>query len=190
MPSATQLIKRDHRKVESLFDRFDKAKSASSKKKVCEQVIQELEVHAKLEEEIFYPAVRKHIGEEEMLQEAKQEHQEAKNIMAELKKGGMEDEEFESKFAELVEGVKHHVEEEEGEMLPKVEESDMNLQEYGDEMTQRKKELLNQTGKSRTSTKKSRGTAKGQGSKSRAAKKKSSGRKSKSGGRRRSGRAA
>ena len=65
MPSATQLIKRDHRKVESLFDRFNKAKTASAKKKACEQVIQELEVHAKLEEEIFYPAIRKHIGEEE-----------------------------------------------------------------------------------------------------------------------------
>ena len=126
-----------------------------------------------------------------MLQEAKQEHQEAKNIMAELKKGGMEDEELESKFAELVEGVKHHVEEEESEMLPKAEESEMDLQEYGDEMTQRKKELLRQTGKGRTSSK-SRGTSKGQGSKIGASKKKkSTGRKAKSGrGSRRSGRAA
>lgn len=182
MPSATQLIKRDHKKVEGLFDRFDKAKTASAKKKVCEQVIQELEVHAKLEEEIFYPAVRKHIGEEDMLDEAKQEHQQAKEIIAQLKKIDAEDEEFESKFAELVESVQHHVEEEEGEMLPKVEESDMDLQEYGDEMSQRKNELLKQLGAS---------SGKSQSGRGRTAKKKTTGRKAKSGsGRRRSGRAA
>lgn len=189
MPSATQLIKRDHKKVEGLFNKFDKTKSPSAKKKICEQVIQELEVHAKLEEEIFYPAVRQHLGEEEMLAEAKQEHQEAKQIMAELKKADAEGEEFESKFADLVEGVQHHVEEEEGEMLPKAEESDMDLQEYGDRMTRRRNELLKQNSKSQGKSK-GRRSLKSQGPKGKASKKKSPGRKAKSGGRRRSGRAA
>ena len=190
MPSATQLIKRDHKKVEGLFDKFNNAKTPDAKKKVCEQVIQELEVHTKLEEEIFYPAVRKHIGEEDMLEEAKQEHQEAKQIIAELKKGGMDDEEFESKFAELVEGVQHHVQEEEGEMLPKVEQSEMDLQEYGDEMTQRKSELMKQNSKSQASSKGRTSSSKTKSSKTKASKKKTGGRKAKSKGRRRSGRAA
>ena len=174
MPSATQLIKRDHKKVEGLFEKFDKAKSSDAKQRVCEQVIQEIEVHAKLEEEIFYPAVRKHLGEEDLLDEAKQEHQQAKKIIAELKKADAEDEEFDSKFAELVECIQHHVEEEEGELLPKVEESDMDLQGYGGEMVDRKEQLLKQTSKSASSQKNA------------------GGRKAKSGGRgrKRSGRAA
>ena len=174
MPNATQLLKKDHKKVEGLFTKFEQAKTPGSKQRVCQQVIQELEVHAKLEEEIFYPAVKKHIGEEEMLQEAKQEHQEAKNIMAELKKMNAEDEQFEEKFSELAEGVKHHVEEEEGEMLPKVEESDMDLADIGEQMAERKEELLEQT------QSQSRG----------AQKKTGGGRKGKSTSRRRSGRAA
>jgi hemerythrin superfamily protein len=145
MPNAIQSIKRDHKKVEGLFAKFEQAKNASAKQRICQQVIQELEVHAKLEEEIFYPAVKKHIGEEEMLQEAKQEHQEAKSIMAELRKMNAEDEQFEEKFSELVEGVKHHVEEEEGEMLPKVEQSDMDLAGIGEQLAERKQELVEQT---------------------------------------------
>lgn len=173
MPSATQLLRRDHKKVEGLFDKFEQTRKADGKKKICDQVIQELEIHAKLEEEIFYPAVKKHLGEDDLLEEAKQEHQQAKEIMRALKKADPEDADFEEKFAELVEGVKHHVEEEEGEMFPQVEESDMDLEEYGDEMTQRKQELIAQMPK----------PAKAQ--------KKSGKRKTKSGsGRRRSGRAA
>jgi hypothetical protein len=173
MASATQMIRRDHKKVEGLFEKFDQAKKAEAKKKICDQVIEELEVHAKLEEEIFYPAVRKHIGEEDMLDEAKQEHQQAKKIMAELKSADAEDESFEENFSELVDAIKHHVEEEEGEMLPKAEESEMDLEGYGEEMAQRKKELL------------------GQPTKKQGNQKKSSGRKPKSGNaRRRSGRAA
>ena len=165
MPSAIQLLKRDHKKVEGLFDKFEQTKKADGKRKICEQVIQELEIHAKLEEEIFYPAVKKHVGEEDLLEEAKQEHQQAKEIMRELKNLNSEDTEFEEKFAELVEGVKHHVEEEEGEMFPKVEESDMELQEYGDRMVERKEELMAQnkpakaqkkTGKRKTKSSSSR----------------------------------
>ena len=160
MPNATQLIRRDHKKVEGLFTKFEQAKKPEAKQRICQQAIQELEVHAKLEEEIFYPAVKKHLGEEEMLQEAKEEHQEAKSIMAELKKMNADDEQFEEKFSELVEGVKHHVEEEEGEMLPKVEDSDMDLADIGEQMAERKEELLEQT-QTQGSQKKAGGGRKG-----------------------------
>lgn len=173
MPSATQLIRRDHKKVDGLFNKFEEAKKADAKKRICEQVIEELEIHTKLEEEIFYPAVRKHLGEEEMLEEAKQEHQRAKEIMRELKKMNAEDDQLEGKFSELVDVVTHHVEEEQGEMLPKVEESDMDLEDIGEQMAERRKELMEQM-QSQSSKRTSGG----------------SGRKAKTPGRRRSGRAA
>jgi hemerythrin superfamily protein len=154
MPSATQLIRRDHKKVEGLFDKFEQAKTPAAKARVCQQTIQELEIHAQLEEEIFYPAVKKHVGEEEMLAEARQEHQQAKEIMAELKEMDADDDQLEEKFSELVEGVKHHVEEEEGEMLPKVEESEMDLTDIGEQMTERRNELLRQSKKGQPKGKK------------------------------------
>jgi hemerythrin superfamily protein len=155
MPNAAQLIRRDHKKVEGLFDKFEQTKKPEAKKRVVDQVIQELEIHAKVEEEIFYPAVRKHLGEEDMIEEAKQEHQQVKEMLRELKKLDAEDEQLEAKFSELVESVKHHVEEEEGEMLPKVEESDMDLTEIGDEIQERKQELTEQM-QEKTSKSKSR----------------------------------
>ena len=147
MPNAIQMIRQDHRKVEGLFKKFDQAKNNGAKKRVCDQVIKELEVHTKLEEEIFYPAVRKELGEELLVEEAKNEHQQAKDIIQELRTMDGEDDQLEEKFAELVEAIKHHVEEEQSEMLPKAEESEMDLTHYGEQMTERKKEL---TGKTRT----------------------------------------
>ena len=109
MPSATQLIRRDHKKVEGLFDKFEQTKTDGAKKRIVDQAIRELEIHAKLEEEIFYPAVRKQIGEEDLLDEAKQEHQQAKEMMRELKKISDKDGELDEKFSELMESVKHHL---------------------------------------------------------------------------------
>ena len=163
MPSATQLIRRDHKKVEGLFDKFEQTKTSNAKKRIVDQVIQELEIHTKLEEEIFYPAVRKRLGEEDMIDEAKQEHQQAKEIIRELKKMDGEDEQLEEKFADLVECVKHHVEEEEGEMLPKVEKSDLDLTELGDEIAERKEELSQQMRPKGAKPKSSRKPAKSSG---------------------------
>ena len=139
MPNAVEMLRRDHRKVEGLFKKFDQAKSKSAKKRICDQVIQELEVHTKLEEEIFYPAVQRELGDAEMIEEAKREHQQAKSIIQELKT--MDGQEIEQKFSELVEGIEHHVREEEDEMFPKVEESAFDLTQYGEQMSERKKEL-------------------------------------------------
>jgi hemerythrin superfamily protein len=154
MPNATQLLRQDHKKVEGLFSKCEQAKGSDAKKRLAAQVINELEVHAQVEEEIFYPAVKKAIEEGELVDEAKQEHQEAKSLMAQLKKmQGQGDEaadEFESKFSELVEAVQHHVEEEEGEMFPKVEDSELDLAELGSEMADRKKELMQEMGAAKT----------------------------------------
>jgi hemerythrin superfamily protein len=147
MPSATQMIRQDHKKVEGLFNKFEQTKGAEAKRRLAENAMAELEVHAALEEQIFYPAVEKEVEDaSSMISEAREEHQTVKQLIAELK--GMEeaDEEFESQFSELVENVQHHVEEEENEMLPKVEESGLDLNSLGDQMSKRRQELQNRGG--------------------------------------------
>jgi molybdopterin converting factor small subunit len=104
----------------------------------------ELEVHAALEEEIFYPAVKNEVDDgSSMVQEAIEEHQTVKQLISELKRMEEADEEFESQFSQLMENVQHHVEEEESEMLPKVEESELDLNSLGQQMAQRKQEMQN-----------------------------------------------
>ncbi len=142
MPSATQIIRQDHKKVEGLFNKFEQTQGADAKRRLAENAMAELEVHAALEEEIFYPAVEREVeNAASMISEAREEHQTVKQLIAELK--GMEetDEEFESQFSELVENVQHHVEEEENEMLPKVEESSLDLNSLGDQMSKRRQAL-------------------------------------------------
>jgi hemerythrin superfamily protein len=159
MPSATQIIRQDHKKVEGLFNKFEQTQGADAKRRLAENAMAELEVHAALEEEIFYPAVEREVEDAaSMISEAREEHQTVKRLIAELK--GMEeaDEEFESQFSELVENVQHHVEEEENEMLPKVEESSLDLNSLGDQMSKRRQALQSSAGatKKRTSATTSR----------------------------------
>ena len=146
MPSATQMIRQDHKKVEGLFKKFEQTKGAQAKRRLAENAMAELEVHAALEEQIFYPAVEKEVDDGSMISEARQEHQTVKQLIAELKGMAQANEEFESQFSELVDNVKHHVEEEENEMLPKVEESALDLQSLGEQMSERRQELQNGAG--------------------------------------------
>jgi hemerythrin-like domain-containing protein len=104
----------------------------------------ELEVHAALEEEIFYPAVKKEVDDgSSMVQEAIEEHQTVKQLISKLKGMQEADEQFESQFSQLMENVQHHVEEEESEMLPKIEESQLDLNSLGQQMAQRKQQMQN-----------------------------------------------
>jgi hemerythrin superfamily protein len=175
MPSATQMIRQDHKKVEGLFKKFEQTKGAQAKRRLAENAIAELEVHAALEEEIFYPAVKREVDDGSMVQEALEEHQTVKQLISVLK--GMEeaDDEFESQFSELVENVQHHVEEEENEMLPKVEESDMDLNSLGEQMAQRKQQMQN-GGRATKKSSNARSSRKSAGSKS--IRRKSAGKKS------------
>lgn len=144
MPSATQMIRQDHKKVEGLFRKVEQTKGAQAKRRLAENAMAELEIHAALEEEIFYPAVKKEVDDgSSMVQEAIQEHQTVKQLIAELKGMGEANDEFESQFSQLVENVQHHVEEEENEMLPKVEDGELDLNSLGAEMAQRRQELQN-----------------------------------------------
>jgi hypothetical protein len=115
---AVSLLKDDHDRVKALFDDFEAAKSRPAKLKIVRAALTELKVHAAIEEELFYPAVRKPIGKE-IMNEADEEHHVAKLLIAEL--DGMDGSEshFDAKFTVLAENVRHHIKEEEDEMLPK-----------------------------------------------------------------------
>ncbi len=116
-----QMLMDDHRKVEQLSEQFESADSASEKKKIAQEALQELEVHAAIEEEIFYPAVRKKAGDDgkDMMLEAEEEHHVVHVLVDELKAMRSVTDRYEAKFTVLMENVKHHVKEEEMDMLPK-----------------------------------------------------------------------
>ena len=109
---AVALLKADHRTVEDLFEKFEGAKGDGAKQKIALQICMELTVHAKIEEEIFYPACRGGI-EEDLLNEAYVEHDGAKTLINEIEAGSLDDAFYEAKVKVLSEEIEHHVEEEE-----------------------------------------------------------------------------
>jgi hemerythrin superfamily protein len=142
MASATALLREDHRRVRQLFEAFVRASSRQDRQRIARQAIRELEVHAALEEELFYPAVREAAQLEELLREATDEHQAAHLLMHELKRMTPIDQHFAAKFAVLMESVTRHMDEEESEMLPKAEQAPLDLEQLGQEMAARKTQLL------------------------------------------------
>src|SRR4051794_35492855 len=117
---AIALLKKDHDIVKSLFDEFENAASAAAKEKIVDQAVTALRMHAVLEEEMFYPTVRAHVGDK-LMNEADEEHHVAKVLIAELEREGRSDHRH-AKFTVLSESVRHHIEEEENEIFPKAKE--------------------------------------------------------------------
>ncbi|HET6757073.1 MAG TPA: SRPBCC family protein [Burkholderiales bacterium] len=141
MQDAIAMLREDHEKVEALFKEFEPAKDKRARKTIVKTACEELIVHAQIEEEIFYPAVREAIGEDDLMDEAEVEHANANQLIAEL--GAMKPDEhhYDTKFIVLRELVKHHVEEEEGEIFPRVKKTPLDLGRLGFQMQVRKKEL-------------------------------------------------
>ena len=106
------MLKADHRKVEDIFEQFEKATSKAKKQQLAEQACMELKVHTILEEEIFYPACRGQI-EEDLLNEAYVEHDSAKQLINDIEAGGPEEDFYDAKVKVLSEMIEHHVKEEE-----------------------------------------------------------------------------
>jgi hemerythrin superfamily protein len=143
---AVALLKADHREVEGLFAKFEKAKGEARKEALVQQICTALIAHAMIEEEIFYPACQDEI-EEDTLDEAYVEHDGAKVLMAELLAGGPDDEFYDSKVKVLSENIKHHVKEEEqrGEgMFAQARDAGLDMEQLGERLKARKKELLAQ----------------------------------------------
>ena len=139
--AAVTLLKDDHDRVKALFDRFEAAAGRAAKVKVVRQALTELKVHAALEEEIFYPAVRKPVGKE-IMNEADEEHHVAKLLIAELDRMDGSESHFDAKFLVLAEIVRHHIKEEENEMLPKARGAKVDFDALAQKMVRRKERLL------------------------------------------------
>ena len=112
----------------------------STRVKIVDRALTALKIHAVLEEEIFYPTVRAHVGSQ-VMSEADEEHHVARVLIAELDRTGKENHR-DAKFTVLAESVRHHIREEENEMLPKAKELDIDFEALGQRMLERKKELL------------------------------------------------
>ena len=120
---ATDLLKKQHKNVKALFKKVENTEGGRQRRQLMDQIANELKIHTKIEEEIFYPAVRE-LGTskaEEMIDEAFEEHHVVDLVLAELPKVDPEDERFQAKMTVLSELVEHHVEEEEKEMFPMAE---------------------------------------------------------------------
>jgi hypothetical protein len=129
--------------VKELFREFENTDDPREMKRIADEAIMELEIHARIEEEVFYPAIRRQVDDaDEIMNEADEEHHVAKLIISELAGMDPRKEHFKAKFTVLAENVKHHIQEEESEMLPKAAEVGRDrLEELGNRMAQRKMEL-------------------------------------------------
>lgn len=142
---AIALLKADHRKVEELFAQFETARPAAQGK-IAQQICNELKIHAMIEDEIFYPALRGKI-EKDTLNEAYVEHDSASVLVNDILASSPDDDYFEAKVTVLAEEVKHHVREEEmrGEgMFAQAREAGIDLVELRDRLLARKNELMAQ----------------------------------------------
>ncbi len=122
---AITLLKDDHKAVEALFKRFEKAgeHAYATKREIVDRIIEALSVHAAIEEQIFYPVTRATVPDtEDVVLESLEEHHIVKWVLSELEHMDPEDERFDAKVTVLIENVRHHVEEEETEYFPKVRE--------------------------------------------------------------------
>lgn len=136
---AIAILKKDHATVKELFDDFEKAEKTPTREKIINQAITALKIHTVLEEEIFYPTVRAHVGSK-VTKKADEEHHVAKVLIAELDAGANKDH-CDAKFIVLAESVRHHIGEEENNMLPKAKELDIDFEALGQRMLERKKQL-------------------------------------------------
>ena len=152
--NAIELLEGQHREVEALFEKIEKA-SGREKKMIFEEIRRQLELHTKLEEKIFYPAGRE-VDEDNTL-EAYEEHNVVKDLLKKISTLTPSDESYDAKLTVLKEIVEHHVEEEEEEYFPECRKAwgDVRLQELGMKMEQ----MMEREDSRSTSKKKKRASA-------------------------------
>lgn len=142
--NALTLLKADHREVEDLFRQFRKAESKAQRVRLAEDVCKALKIHMAIEEEIFYPAYASATDDRETNNRARVEHDGAKKLIAEIESAGPADDMFDARVTVLAEMLKHHIKEEErfGGMFSRARWSKMDMNELGQELAERKQELV------------------------------------------------
>ena len=139
---AISLLKADHEAVSQLFAEYEKTRSVANKKFLVAEVCTALSVHAQIEEEIFYPAVKAALKDKLLVPEATVEHAGVKELIAQLEGVEPDGEMYDAKVKVLSEYVKHHVKEEQTEMFPKAKATSLDLVALGERMAARKEALL------------------------------------------------
>jgi len=146
---AFALLSADHKRVKSLFKEFESLKDDGDddqKATLVETICNELTVHAQIEEEIFYPALREAIDDEDLMDEADVEHASAKQLIAQLEQLEVGGDHYDALVTVLGEYIDHHVKEEEGEMFSKARKADIDSAALGEELAMRKAELQEELG--------------------------------------------
>ena len=141
--NAISMLKDDHDKVKDLFDKFEETNGSATKAKIVADILQELKVHATVEEELFYPALRQKIDDEEgLMDEADEEHHVAKVLIAEIEKMQGDEDHWEAKVTVLGESVRHHIKEEEGKMFKEAKKTEIDFDLLGSQMAHLKERLM------------------------------------------------
>jgi hemerythrin superfamily protein len=141
---AIALLKADHEAVSQMFTEYESLRSADKKKALVAKICMALSVHAQIEEEIFYPAVKDALKDKVLVPEATVEHAGVKDLIAQIEGIEPDGEMYDAKVKVLSEYVKHHVKEEQNEMFPKVKASSLDIVDLGVLMAVRKDELMAQ----------------------------------------------
>jgi hemerythrin superfamily protein len=140
---AIDLLKQDHDKVEKAFKQFEKMdrQEAEACRQLIQAVCEDLKAHTTVEEEIFYPAVREAVDDEDLMNEAAVEHETARMLIDQLENMGPDDPNYYATFTVLGEYVRHHIKEEQGEMFPAAKRAKLDLAALGERIRARKEEL-------------------------------------------------
>ena len=144
---ACDLLDADHKAVKAMFKEYEtltesRSRSPAKKRQLADRICRELSAHATVEEEIFYPAVRKVIKDNPLMNEATVEHAGAKDLIAQILGMDAGDEMFDAKVTVLGEYIDHHVKEERTEMFPKVRKTKLDLVRLGEQLELRKQVLM------------------------------------------------
>jgi hemerythrin superfamily protein len=140
--SAITLLQQDHHEVEAYFTEYETLKGDQDKEALALKICLALEVHARIEEEIFYPAARGVVENGGLIDEALVEHAAAKQLIGEIEAMEVGDQFRDAKVKVLGEQIQHHVEEEEEDLFPQLQGGKLDLDALGQEMAARKQELF------------------------------------------------
>jgi hemerythrin superfamily protein len=146
--SAIDLLEDDHQEVQGYFDAYEELEDDDAKAALSAKICTALKVHTQIEEELFYPAARKATKDDDLLDEAKVEHDGAKTLIEEIEAMEVGDDLYDAKVKVLGEQIKHHVKEEEEELFPEVKSAKMDVDGLGRKMAARKEELMAELGES------------------------------------------
>lgn len=142
---AISMLTEDHKKVKKMFAEYEKLMKSEDKEEekgaLVEMICEELTIHTQIEEEIFYPAVRAAIDDDDLMDEADVEHAGAKELIAQLEEMEPGDDHYDAKVIVLGENIEHHVKEEQEEMFAKAKKAKIDLVALGEQMMELKQEL-------------------------------------------------